>query len=137
MKIFIGIFVVVVLLLYYVFVHRPKSAPKARPVERRPALTQPDSSFHAVSLKFPPTACEAAKAMDGRRFLSSAAPRLPLPECKSLECKCRFVHHKDRRIGDDRRNPYVQGFGGASTGNYEKEQRKRSERRDDPPDDFS
>lgn len=134
MKIFVGIIVIVLLLAAYTFVRRQKPASNVRPDSHRRVGTQQDTTFHAVSLKFPATACEAAKAMEGRRFLSSAAPRIPLPECDVLECKCRFVHHKDRRAGDDRRNIYGQGFGGASTGSYEEEQRKRGERREDPPD---
>ena len=46
------------------------------------------SAFHAVSLKYSSSACDAAKAMTGRRFLSGAAPRLPLPGCDASECRC-------------------------------------------------
>jgi hypothetical protein len=67
--------------------------------------------------------------MQGRRFLSSAAPRIPLPDCDVMECKCRFAHHEDRRKGDDRRNPWGQGFGSGSTGTYKNEQRKGRDRR--------
>ena len=67
--------------------------------------------------------------MEGRRFLSSAAPRLPLAECDSLECNCKFVHHKDRRTGKDRRNPWGQGLGTSGTGNYRQEQREGGDRR--------
>jgi hypothetical protein len=37
--------------------------------------------------------------MSGKRFLSGAAPKIPLPGCDVLDCKCRFIHHKDRREG--------------------------------------
>lgn len=90
------------------------------------------SSFHAVSIKFESNACEAAKAMEGRRFLASAAPRLPLPDCNSLECRCRFAHHGDRRSPKDRRSPFAAaGFGGSGTGSFEKERRERKDRRKD------
>jgi hypothetical protein len=135
MNMFVGIVLVVVLLLAYVFVHKPKAKTNERPATRRTASSTSGSEFHAVSLKYAASACDSAKAMEGRRFLSTAAPRIPLPDCDAAECKCRFVHHKDRRSGDDRRDTYGQGFGGGTTGSYEKEQRKRGERRDDPPDD--
>ncbi len=135
MYMFVGIVAVVILLLAYVFVHKPRTTPNERPAAHRQVSSTPDPAFHAVSIKYAANACDAAKAMEGRRFLSTAAPRIPLPECKAIECKCRFVHHKDRRTGDDRRDAYAQGFGSANTGTYEKEQRKRGERRDDPPDD--
>lgn len=134
MNMFIGIVAVVVLLLVFVFVRKPKAETKSRLGGRRQSVSKPDPAFHAVSLGFPKNACDAAKAMEGRRFLSTAAPKIPLPECDAVECKCRFVHHKDRRSGDDRRDPYGQGFGGVATGSYEEEKRKRGERREDPPD---
>ena len=87
------------------------------------------SEFHAVSLKVTGNACNAAKAMTGRRFLAAAAPKLPLPECDVLECNCRFVHHKDRRSGKDRRSPFSPaGFGGG-TGSFERDQREGKDRR--------
>jgi len=96
------------------------------------------SAFHAISIKFESSACEAAKAMEGRRFLSSAAPRLPLPECNSLECRCRFAHHADRRAPKDRRSPFAAaGSFGSGTGSFEKERRDRKDRRkNDDLDDF-
>ena len=74
--------------------------------------------------------------MDGKRFLSSAAPRLPLPDCDVLECKCKFVHHKDRRDGEDRRSPFHGGIASSTTDEQEKEQRGYGDRREDPPDTY-
>jgi hypothetical protein len=72
---------------------------------------------------------QGADDAPARRFLSSAAPKLPLPDCEVLDCSCRFVHHKDRRTGKDRRSPFgPSGFGGG-TGNYEAEQRQGRDRR--------
>jgi hypothetical protein len=72
--------------------------------------------------------------MSGKRFLSGAAPRIPLPECDVLECKCRFVHHEDRREGDDRRNPFDQGIA-TKLGNRSKDLRTDDERRNSNTDD--
>jgi len=90
-----------------------------------------NTAYHAVSIKFESNACEAAKAMSGRRFLSSAAPRLPLPECDVLECSCRFAHHKDRRAGKDRRSPFGAAGHSGGTGSFKKERREKPDRRKD------
>lgn len=87
------------------------------------------SAFHAVSLKYSSNACDAAKAMTGRRFLASAAPRLPLPECDALECRCGFDHHSDRRTGKERRNPFTSVHYTGGTGTFKAERRSKSDRR--------
>ena len=40
-----------------------------------------------------------------QRFLPNEAPSLPLPDCASGYCRCRFIHYQDRR-GRDRRYPF-------------------------------
>lgn len=96
------------------------------------AVAQPkssDSQFHAVSIKTSGQACKAAQEMSGRRFLATAAPRLPLPECDVLECNCRFAHHDDRRSNKDRRSPFKPGGVAGSTGSFSSEQRDGTDRR--------
>jgi hypothetical protein len=64
--------------------------------------------YHAVSIEPGSRACEEARARDGRRYLSSAAPMLPLRGCtQSASCQCRYVHHQDRRSARDRRVNFV------------------------------
>ena len=120
--------IAVLLLIVWLFIrHRGNSEKKQAPT---PPEDTGNSAYHAVSIKFDKNACSAAKEMEGRRFLSSAAPRLPLPGCSGLECRCHFVHHKDRRAPRDRRSPFAAaGFGGGSTGSFQKERRERSDRR--------
>jgi hypothetical protein len=90
------------------------------------------SAFHAVSLRYSSNACDAAKAMTGLRFLSSEAPKLPLPGCDAPECRCGFAHHSDRRSGTDRRSPFgAAGYAG-STGIQRKERRDGKNRRHHP-----
>jgi hypothetical protein len=95
----------------------------------RTSTSSKTGAYHAVAITYSESACDAAKAMTGRRFLSSAAPRLPLPDCDALECRCQFSHHDDRRSGQDRRNPFSPGNFGSGTGTYERERRDRHERR--------
>jgi len=118
------------------FVRRRPGSENVRPDEHLKATVIKSTKFHAVSIRPGPNACDAAKNMEGRRFLSSAAPKVPLPNCDALECKCRFKHHDDRRSGGERRNAWGSGLGGSTTGNYPKELRKGGDRRNDDPDDY-
>ena len=136
MGIALSIVAVVILALSIFLFRRTRVGVNKRPP--RPSgrgKAPPDPQFHAVSLVFSDATCEAAKAMEGRRFLSSAAPRIPLPECDVQECNCHFAHHKDRRASVDRRKQYRQtGIG--DTGIIQKERRHRGDRRSNDPDDF-
>ncbi len=117
----------IVLLVLWLFV-RNRGQSKETSAPEKPKATEA-TAYHAVSIKFDSNACEAAKKMSGRRFLSTAAPRLPLPDCNALECRCRFAHHKDRRAAKDRRSPFgAAGYAGG-TGSYEKERRESRDRR--------
>lgn len=118
-----------------VYLRRKPGLPAERPALARPAALAASTAFHAVSIKVGPNPCEAARNLAGKRFLSGAAPRLPLPDCNNLQCKCRFVHHKDRREGDERRSPFGQGTTG-NTGSFIKEQRQGADRRHDADDDL-
>ena len=100
-----------------------------RPERRR--ISQQSSDYHAVSIRLGRTACRAAAGIEGERFLSASAPKLPLADCDAAECDCRFVHHEDRRSGSDRRDPFGAGSVVAGTGNFEEERRKGRERRDE------
>ena len=124
-----------VLLIVWLFVrHRSKTEEMQEPASLRDTSR---TAFHAVSIKFDSNACAAAKEMEGRRFLSNAAPRLPLPDCHSLDCRCRFLHHKDRRANKDRRSPFATTGYSGGTGSFEKERRDRNDRRKDADlDDF-
>lgn len=60
--------------------------------------------YHAVSIEPGVRTCALARAAEGRRYLSSTAPMLPLVGCTQTSCQCRYVHHNDRRSARDRRN---------------------------------
>lgn len=108
---------------------RRRNAASADEPGPAPRVSKTRTAYHAVSIKFSDGACQAAKDLEGRRFLSSAAPKLPLPECSVLECNCRFAHHADRRSGKDRRSPFGPSGFGAGTGSYQQEQRQGRDRR--------
>lgn len=123
--------VLALLLSVWWLVIRVRQNSVAEQAEKTPVANKVDSTsaFHAVSLKYSSNACDAAKAMTGRRFLSGAAPRLPLPGCDALECRCGFAHHEDRRTGSDRRSPFNPATYGGGTGTFKIERRDRRDRR--------
>jgi hypothetical protein len=68
------------------------------------------SPWHAVSIVATPASCRTARALRGIRFLSSEAPRLPLPDCGAgAACSCAYKHHGDRR-GQPRRAEELTGI---------------------------
>ncbi len=62
--------------------------------------------YHAVSIHYHMNACDAAKQLTDKRFLSDEAPKLPLPECTASTCHCHYEHYEDRRDGEERRVPF-------------------------------
>ncbi len=63
--------------------------------------------WHAITIVGSDHACAAAEACRGKRFLSSEAPRLPLPGCEANRCDCRYRHYADRRGPPRRRDDKV------------------------------
>jgi hypothetical protein len=122
---------VIVLLLIVAFLvwRRKKRANELRAAGAKEIdLMATTSKFHAVSIRPGPDACRAALGLAGQRFLSDAAPSIPLPSCEAENCRCRFVHFSDRRDGDDRRSPFPAAIG-IDTGTWRTEQRQSGDRR--------
>ncbi len=125
-----------VLLLGIWLIVRLRQGAKADSATTPARASTNNSAFHAVSIKYSSNACKAASELAGRRFLATAAPKLPLAGCDLMECNCRFIHHKDRRLDKERRSPFApSGFGGG-TGNYEREMRSGKDRRSNDHEDF-
>ena len=61
-----------------------------------------DSRYRAVSIVLPPNACDAAKALAGKRFLLAQAPMFPVNGCGAASCSCGYRDHGDRRKGSRR-----------------------------------
>lgn len=125
-ELMLGALLVLTIAWLVVRIRQNKEATKA---ESKPAPKE-DGAFHAVAIKYSENACDAAKALTGRRFLSTAAPRLPLAECDFPECQCKFAHYKDRRTGRDRRSPFAPAGTTGATGSFQKERREKTDRRD-------
>jgi hypothetical protein len=75
---------------------RPDRAPAGSPAAT-PGAKPRAAKFHAVSVEPGHHACAAANSLRGKRFLSTDAPPLPLPQCVCEQCECRYQHYEDRR----------------------------------------
>jgi hypothetical protein len=82
---------------YWRSAQRPKP-PKANPAPR----AKEGGRFGAVQIRARLGACRAAQLLEGQRFLSKDAPKLPLRECSVARCSCTFSKLPDRR-SDGRR----------------------------------
>ncbi len=98
---------VVVAALGYRFVRDARTAARVRERQARKSRppTQERHKYHAVTIAQGRAACSNSTRLTGRRFLSREAPPLPLPGCSLRPCRCRYVHHADRRA-EDRRFPF-------------------------------
>ncbi|MCC7200185.1 MAG: hypothetical protein IT483_11790 [Gammaproteobacteria bacterium] len=103
---------------------------RSRRQESDPGLPAPARSpFHAVTIAAGPSACERARALARRNcaLLPVQAPRLPLVGCDQDQCRCRYVHHADRR----RRVRRAIDRGWPSRGLGDVDRRNRPDRRRD------
>ncbi len=67
---------------------------------------QGSNAYRAVSVKCGRGACDEVLALGKRRFFPEQLGKLPLADCTSLDCQCKFQHHPDRRDSDgDKRAP--------------------------------
>jgi len=72
------------------------------------AAVAPRHPYRATSIVFDDAACDAVKALGRKRFLDRDrdVPKLPLKDCSSSQCTCKYAHHDDRRASsEDRRHP--------------------------------
>ncbi|MCC7460861.1 MAG: hypothetical protein IT480_00210 [Gammaproteobacteria bacterium] len=69
-------------------------------VKREPVIRHHvQNPYHAVAIHCGRgRACRTARRLEGQRFLAREAPRLPLPDCDSATCSCRYRHYEDRRM---------------------------------------
>lgn len=67
---------------------------------------KPANPYRAVSIQAGLIRCEAVEVVEGKRYLveENDVPQLPLTSCDAEKCECKYLHHEDRRDGDDRRS---------------------------------
>ena len=83
--------------------------------------------FPAVTIAMPVKCCDAVAALDGKKFLASQAPKLPIPNCSMPEkCRCKFQKYSDRRDDElGRRFRYGQERGAWYPGAQRRQSRGR------------
>jgi hypothetical protein len=103
-----------------------RSEPEAKPLPAK----KPINPHHAVTIVPGPRACAAARELRDHRFLSREAPVLPLKNCDSKECTCRYEHYDDRRKGLRRARDLgvsIDGYEGADQRAKPKRGRRKSD----------
>ena len=98
---------------------------RTEPEAKTPSVKKPASAWHAVCIAPGERACDAARLLAGRRFLSRDAPSLPLKNCDNAACTCRYEHYDDRRKGARRA-----GEIGVTIDGYVAEERREPIKRD-------
>lgn len=81
-------------------VSRPELEMKSRQL---PSDRRRPSPWYAVSVVPGEECCKLVKMHLGTRWLSSEAPRLPVPGCDAMYCDCRYRHFTDRRASVQRK----------------------------------
>ena len=85
------------------WLHRKRVQAEVR-LSGRPVLAHHVTNpYHAVSIKAGASCGQTALRYGGHRHLSREAPVIPLPTCDTKNCRCRYLHHEDRRDDFDRR----------------------------------
>ena len=76
-------------------------------VSPRTSAQSPRSPYRATSIGFRGAACDAAKAISGKRFLDidKFTPTLPMADCDLSRCNCIYEHNEDRRESHEDRRP--------------------------------
>jgi len=112
---------------------KPKAKPG--PAHKKRNTSQHAGDLHylyqAASINAGGCACAAVEELAGKRFLAEQAPRLPLANCDSLHCQCRYVRHEDRREREDRRALYCLETDLYIVGGHEEHRAKSCRRRSD------
>ena len=101
---------------------KKKLNPSRKSLAKAKTAAAPTSPYRATSIKYGGDACEAVKALGEQRFLLDEAPHVPLSNCDSLKCNCRYVRHKDRRSDEGERRAISGATGGvySNAGNTER-----------------
>ena len=80
---------------------RARLARKAKLSER--TAKRSSTQWRAVKIAPDLICCDEVQRLAGRVFLARESPQLPLDACTEADCRCKYVHLKDRRSGGDRR----------------------------------
>lgn len=89
------------LVYYWYAVHKSERRLKQLLESSEVALARP--SYRCVKIEAGSNACQHVQVLLEKPILVDNAPRLPLPDCNTAQCSCKFLRYDDRRSGEDRR----------------------------------
>ena len=104
--IIISILLVCAAAAYWLLKSGPKTRQARKPSQKAQRPGNLHNLYHSASINYGGCACTAVKALGEKRFLAEQAPQIPLLNCDSAKCQCRYVRHEDRRVAQDRRALY-------------------------------
>ena len=96
--------ILILLPVIWLWLHYSKADSSRKNTElRSPHIKK--QTYHGVTIHQCAAACGNVLSLNGKRFLASEAPSLPVFGCTAKECTCIYEHHKDRRSDIQRRIP--------------------------------
>jgi len=107
MENWIFIFTIILLLSVWLWLHYRSKSDLSHQHKSTLSAQPHVKTYHATSIHPCSKACKRAQALSEKRFLVSEVAALPVPGCTNPACTCTYVHHEDRRGGDDRRVPSI------------------------------
>jgi len=107
MENWIFISIIIVLLSVWLWLHYRSKSDLSH--EHKSTLTAQAhvKTYHATSIHPCSKACECVQPLKDKRFLLNEVAALPVQGCSNPNCDCTYIHHEDRRNGDDRRVPSI------------------------------
>jgi hypothetical protein len=86
--------------------------------------------YYGVSVQPGPEACKDVEKIRSQRFLTTEAPKLPLPGCSRSHCRCTVIPEDDRRAGFDRRGDSFAALGELNLHERKRRRKASPDRRD-------
>lgn len=107
MENWIFIFTIVLLMSVWLWLHHRSKSDLPHEHESTRINQAHVKTYHATSIHACPKACKSVQLLQKKRFLANEVSALPVQGCTNPNCSCTYVHHEDRRCGEDRRVPSI------------------------------
>lgn len=107
----------------------PDESRRKKPAKKKKVVSSKQPPYAGVEIKAGKNCCTEVKELLGKRFLTSEAPLVPLKDCTSAVCKCRYIQYQDRR--DDLRRDTDAGLTGRFHTGSDRRKGSRGRRKSD------
>jgi hypothetical protein len=105
------------------------ASPRSQVKPARQAISGVKYPYRAAAIVIGDCACDAVRAVAGRRFLLSDVPHVPVPGCTGRKCGCAYERYLDRRDQNGDRRAEYSALSSAYTTHGNTERRRHRERR--------